>query len=369
MGEPDKLPRPEENTFAPIAPPTLLKPHLPATLGLTNVVVTPNLGNPRLYNVSWQPQTGATKYIVYVSPHPITSFKNKFKDLPRTTISVEFEIPIILPHNVVFYFWVTYINPFGNEIMIGDEPSFTTNDTAFEDDQDPISEGTKRDIMHDPDAKYRIEEIRRRHLAIVENDGEDFYLYIRRFFGQPCVSLQRDSEGKVTGRSWKGSTPFLTGLGQNFNPDEVTEAEKQEAKDPNYSQHTDLRCPDCFGTGIAGGYYPKLRIRVRYGNAPLHIFKFQEQGIEFQHNFNSHTIWHPRLKERDFLVRIRTGERFTIKEPGYSSQRGIPIHQSFNAIAEAANSPIYGVTDEKIEAALDAEMSFDVAKFDWAVWR
>ena len=74
------------------------------------------------------------------------------------------------------------------------------------------------------------------------------------------------------------------------------------------------------------------------------------------------------MKERDFIVRIRTGERFTVKEPAQSEWRGIALHQQFNAIAEGRNAMIYKVTDAKIVEALKAEGAFDVAKFDWAVW-
>lgn len=356
------------SAFDPVTPNTLFKPHLPQTLGLTKVKVTPSLDNPRLFTISWPTQQGAVKYTVYAAPTPTT--KNKFTDTSNLTTSVEFEIPIILPDDVVFYIWVAYENPSGKEVFISDEPSYAAINDAFigtrSDSDDPISFATRRDIIEGDDMKFYIEEIRRRHLAILENDGEDFFLYIRKMYGQPCVGLEKQADGTVVGRYEPQSSPFMTDLGKTFDPEETSEFEADQAKDPDPQSH--YRCEDCFGTGWAGGYFPKIRIRVRYGNLPSRIIQMKEVGIEFQHNFNSHTIWHPRLKERDFLVRSRTGERFTIKEPSQSELRGIPMHQEFNAIAEGRNSMIYAVTDDKITAALEAQSGFDVAKFNWAVW-
>ena len=368
MAAPEKLP-PEtyqEKTFAPISPPTLFKPHLPSTLGLTKVKVIPDLDNVRLYNITWPAQIGAVKYIVYASPHPISGNKNKFVEVGNSILSAEFEIPIMLPHDVVFYFWVGYETPQGAIKFISDEPAFTTNDTAF--DVDPLSEAVKRDIIHDGDAKWRAEEIRRRHLAIVENGGEMFFLYIRRMYGLPCICIEEDSTtGASIGRVTPQSTPFFENFGKDIDRSKATEPEIVEAKNPNY-QGT-YRCEQCFGTGIAGGYFPKLVIKVRYGSNPKRLIRVQEEGIEFQHTFNSHTIWHPRLKEKDVLVRVRNGERFVVKEPSAPSWRGIVTHQEFNATGEAGNSMIYRINDAAITKALEFENAFNIAKFNWAIWQ
>ena len=94
----------------------------------------------------------------------------------------------------------------------------------------------------------------------------------------------------------------------------------------------------------------------------------EEQGIEFAHNFTSWTIWHPKLKEQDFLVRIRTGERFLITDVGQSELRGIALHQEFNTIVAPRTAIIYNVTDAGIMDGLAKESTWDLARFDWAIW-
>ena len=74
------------------------------------------------------------------------------------------------------------------------------------------------------------------------------------------------------------------------------------------------------------------------------------------------------MTERDFLHRIRTGERFTIKRPGGSQLRGMVLHQEFDAIAAERTEMIYRVTDDKIVQAIKDEGAWNIGKFDWSVW-
>jgi hypothetical protein len=262
----------------------------------------------------------------------------------------------------MWYFWISYINPRGREIFIQDEPGYYVANSAFQ--KDPIDPVIARDITHDGDELYRIEEMRRRHLFILQNDGEDFYLHIRRWTGQKCVHLT--NEPGQQGRMTPMATTDYNQVEQEFDPAEAGEIEKDEAKDPGY--HGEFQCLKCFGTSVAGGYLPKILIKIRYGNLPKRTITYQEQGLFFAQNINSWTIWHPQLKELDVLVRVRTGERFLVKDVGHSSMRGITLHQEFNAIFQERSSAIYAITDERILDALKAESSFDVASWDWAVW-
>jgi hypothetical protein len=107
---------------------------------------------------------------------------------------------------------------------------------------------------------------------------------------------------------------------------------------------------------------------MRYGEVPKRLINFKDTGVEFVHNFNSWTIWHPRIKEKDVLVRVRSGERFTIKDVGNSDVMDTTLHQAFTAVSEHQSSPIYELTDDRIFAAVEAESSFDIARFDWSVW-
>jgi len=348
----------------PIAPYRLTSPELPNTLHLASkVTVVPNLNNPKAWVVSWQRVTGAVKYYVYATPTPIWAYAQKFAETLPTVLSVDFVMPIVVPDDFLFYFWVSYVAPNGQVIPVQTEPAYAENNTAFSDQ--PLSQGTRRDIAKFQGMRYFVEETRRRHLAIVENDGEDFYLYIRRYIGQPCVCTQPATSTTVR-RTTPQSIHKISDLGKPIDPTQPTTFETVEAKDPEYQGSG--RCTDCFGTAIAGGYYPKIRMRVRYGNLPRRIIHMKDAGLDIEHDFNSHTIWHPRLTERDFLVRLRTNERFLIRRPGGSQLRGMVLHQEFDAIAAERTDMIYKVSDDKIIQALKNEGSWDVGKFDWALW-
>jgi hypothetical protein len=349
--------------WEPKSPGQLKDPSLPSTLSLTTrVTVSPDLENNRSFFVRWVKVTAAVKYILYASPSPIN--RNKFKEYNRNINSATFEIPITVPDDLVFYFWVGYVNPRGTITMIQDEPVYISINSAFE--SSAMSDEIKRDIITDDDMKFYVEEIRRRNLAMLQNDGEDFTLYIRRMFGQPCVCLSH-APGAVAGqRVTPMSAIDSSQFDKEFDPHEASEFEKMESKDPEYN--ASYRCPDCFGTGIAGGYYPGIRIRARYGNLPRRVIKLAGQGIEFSNDFNSWSIWHPRMKDRDVLLRLRTGERGIVTSVGQSELRGIPMHQEFNFVSETEKAIIYDINDEAIKKALEEEGGYDVAKFDWALW-
>lgn len=492
-------------------PSLLLSPSLPSTLGLTQKVqVIPDLDNPSRTTVRWSSQIGAVRYAIYASPSPLSQFRNKFAEVPREETSVVFERSILLPPEVVFYFWVGVLGPRGDERLISSEPVFVAMDEAF--DKNPMSKQTEIRIIKDRGMKFYAEEIRRRHLAIVENDGEEFFLYIRRLFGQPCVCT--DAQGQ---RVLEQSVPSWRNFGKTANPTEPEKFEDAEAQNPSYrgsyrceecmppgtqittsslllkpiqdivvedgvkshmgksrrvtrifkrafdgqlviimTSRTTLRLTEehpvwsvrsgriegsvmnaasfvpakdvrvgdrvvslangrvrkesrglgheihtvtyvgretykgdvfnieverdnsyvangliahnCLGTSIAGGYYPKLRVRIRYGEKPPRVFVEKETGIQFTHDFNSHTIWHPRLMDGDVIVRTRTGERFVVRKPQSPEWRGIVTHQEFNAVAQPTTSMIYKISDERIRQALEEEGALNLARFSWSVW-
>jgi len=349
--------------FEPASPPRLILPALPSTLGLTQkLAVIPSLTNPRAYTLAWHPILGVVKYVVYVSPSPAN--KNKCEEVLPSVTQIQFEVPLVVPDDVTFYFWVGYINAHGTVTMIQDEPVYTTNDSAFE--SSTISTEMKRDIFTDDDMKFYVEEIRRRLLTMLQNDGEEFDLYIRRMYGQSCVCLEKEG-ATPGGRVDPKHTGYAEELGEDFEKYATPEAETNESKDPEYQ--SSYRCTDCFGTGIAGGYYPKIRMTMRYGDLPTRSIKLGAQGIEFSHDFNSVTIWHPKIKERDVFVRRRTGERFFAKSVGQTEWRGMPLHQAMTLVGEPRNGMLYQITDDKIQKALEEEGAWGIGKWNWALWK
>jgi hypothetical protein len=347
--------------FDPIEPFDLFNPSLPSTMSLTKkVIVTPNQDDKKQFFLSWTPQAAAVRYILRASANPGT--RRKFGEANANQTSAVFELPIIVPSDMTFYFWVSYRNQFGQEQFILDAPVHTMNDTAFT--FSPLSEVVERDIITDADMKFYPEEIRRRHLAVLQMNGEVFDLYLRRRFGQPCICITKQAGQQ--GRTFPVSTSDYTKLGTDFDPAEPKKFELDRAKDPGYQAVT--RCDECFGTGIAGGYYPKIRIFVRYGEAPLRAYKRNEQGMELRHDFNSWTLFHPKLKAGDFIHRIRNNERFSVVDPGQSEMRGVPWRQLFRAVHLPDSDMVYKVNDDKILQALQNESVYSVGKWSWAVW-
>jgi len=350
--------------FEPTPPYTLASPSLPAFLGLTSKIqAVPNMDNPRGTIVSWRSQPAAVRYNVYVSPNPmLRQDTQRFVSVPKSQTQMEFETPIIVPSDMTFYFWVSYINPFNKEVFLQSEPVHTMIDTAF--DKSAIDPDIARDIATDKDAKYYFEEMRRRNMFMLQNDGESFYLYIRRRYGQPCVC--RTKQTGEQGRTTPMSTGFLDQLEAAYEPKTPSETELVEVKDPEYGGN--YRCTICYGTGITGGYFPKIMILMRYGEIPLRVLNPQQQGFETRHDVNSWMLWHPKIKQGDLLVRMRTNERFSITKPGQSEQRGMGLHQAFMAVSLPDTDIALQISDDGILTALQAANVYDLAKFDWSIF-
>lgn len=340
-------------------PGSLSSAALPSTMGFIKVKVTPVPGFPRRLLVSWPAQRAAVRYVVYVSPNPTT--QNKFREVPKTQLSVEFEPPVAVPHDSIFFFWVAYLSPQGKEVFIQEPPSFCLVNGEFK-RTNRIAPNIFRDIATDQDMTWYLEEIRRRHLFVNQNDGEDFNLFIRRFYGQSSVPLAADGSGRVV----PIAQTTLENITANFDQDQPTESEEVEANDPAYQGP--YRDPNSLGTSIVGGYLPAIRVRIRYGEMPQRVVNFLEQGVSYEHDFNSWTIWHPRVKENDVLVRLRDDERFFAKQVASSEVASIFLHQRFRSISEPRTSMVYKITDAAIRQALEREGAFDRGRWDWSVW-
>jgi len=347
--------------FPEAQPGTVSSAKLPSTLGLRKVQVLPDLDNPRRFTIKWPAQLGVVRYIVYASPSPLK--KNKFKEVPKTETTVQFETPVFIPIDFIFFFWVSYINPFGKEVFIQAEPSFTANSDELS-RVARIAPNIARDIATDQDFRFYLEEIRRRHLFVNQNDGEQFQLFIRSSYGQSSVLLTKQSG--QTGRVTPIANQLLGNITDDIDPDKPTETEDVEALDPAYQGA--YRDPDSFGTGVAGGYLPALNVLARYGEIPQRILTFQSSGLGFEHDINTWMPWFPRVKTNDVMVRLRDGERFLVKRVGSSEVAATTLHQRFQMVSELRTSAVYRISDEAIRQALEAQSAWDVGRFDWAVW-
>jgi len=99
-----------------------------------------------------------------------------------------------------------------------------------------------------------------------------------------------------------------------------------------------------LGTGISGGYYPKIKIMVRYGNSRTHLH-FRSRGLSSHDSIADHLASTP--EGRDLLVRVRSGERFTVNELLKVNGRHHAT-SSFKATSIPDTDIAYSVKDENI---------------------
>lgn len=185
--------------------------------------------------------------------------------------------------------------------------------------------------------EFLLDDIIRRNIVILENFGEDGFIYRRRWEGELCNHT-------------KIKTPVSGGRRNFFNPDLHDEVEKD-------SDITIIhRCEECFGTGYVGGFHFKEKIRFRYGDQPNRKILFQEQGLQLEEDFNSWTLAPPfqkKLRERDIVVRS-DGRIYRVSNPRYSYWRGKELHQRMMLLLIEPNDIVYKVSDENIQGVLDS---------------
>jgi len=263
--------------------------------------------------VVWDSVPLAISYNVYGSPSPFT--KNKLNTTPITNTFFTYDAPQV-PEDVVWHFWVSWINVLGQETFIESEPAtLYTNVDPFATANNPQTTAFGLNQIPDSMMYFYRDEIRRREQAVLENDGEWFKVFLRKWSGKPCP-----------------------------HQDERT------SSDPDYDSAG--FCKLCFGTGILGGFWPGFDIKMRYKDLPERHIILTEQGIDFSHDFESWTLWLPKLHEHDLVVRQINGERFIIQNIAESSWRGQPLRQKLRLICLQPGDIRQLVEDNTIEDAM-----------------
>lgn len=137
--------------------------------------------------------------------------------------------------------------------------------------------------------KYYVEEMRRRHLAIVLLQGEDFILIPRKTSGNRC--------------------PFW------------------RSEESQCSKPLDSRAK-CYNTGWIGGYHSSTIVKIVIPPANRTAVAYEE-GVRKEFRPRPWTIHTPYLNERDLLVQRQSGFRFEITNVNRVMFRGLPMHQDF----------------------------------------
>jgi hypothetical protein len=260
------------------------------------------------FKIAWLAQPGATGYRVYAGFDPlhIRSLISGVAALPASPT----EFSIVLrptPPNQLIYFWVRTIDgvsdPFIDEV--GSHVLITSQLGHFE--PFPLSDESRKLICAE-DQQFFFEEIRRRARAILEDSGEDVDVFIRQWTGLPDATTQ-----------------------------------DALALDPNYQGMT--RDDNTFGTGFFPGFFPAIRLKMRFGALPAALFDFQMPGFRPLLENEAWTSHEPLLHENDLLVRVSTGQRYVPKSVAFSNYRGTPITQRMNVNVVQPNSPLFKITD------------------------
>jgi hypothetical protein len=302
------------------------------------------------FKITWPVQAGAVGYKVYGSPTPLTKNLLTQDPIPYPAGGYLTGPSIIVPDDIIFYFWVSYLDSNGGEHFIqADAASFFERKNTFAQENTPFVHDYEKYTVDNFQMEFYMNEIRRRAATMLRNDGEEFDVYFRRWSGAVCPCRQRSAT--------YGKQGYVVDDTANLVPKEIQMTLTPDASldptlknDPSFIENVQT-CGLCWGTGILGGYYPKIRIIARYGNLPIRPMLLERYGIDQVHDFNTWTLWSPRLRAHDVLVRKLTGERFIVADISESAWRGIPLHQEFRLVTLQQGDIRLEITDERINGA------------------
>mgnify|MGYP001586842231 CR=1 FL=1 len=283
------------------------------------------------YTISWEAQAGASGYFVYAGFDPIhiRSLVSTTTPIPATQTSFEFATPLYPPGQIV-YFWVAtgtsaapvFINDVGSYAYGTGQRSKFTDPNRFSD--------TTIELINPDDSLYYMEEIRRRAKAILEDTAEEVDLFIKQWRGLPDPTTQN-----------------------------------QLGLDPNYQGMT--RDDRTYGTGFYPGYFPAIRILMRFGNLPASLLEFQSPGLRPMLQNEAWTVWDPIMHENDLIVRVSTGQRYAVGSTAFGNWRGVPVTQRATLQIVSPTSPQQKLTDADLRTKWGLVNSADFLRAGFGV--
>ncbi len=268
------------------------------------------------YKITWDLVPEAEGYYVYAGYEPYY-IRSKISDLLEPNINTfEFSPSIFIPFDLVIYFWVAYKK--GNDIIFIDE--FGSNYILSQGinlyKDDPLYSDTTHDLI-EYDAQWFFEEIRRRAKAVLEDVGEEVILYKRQWSGAT------DSYG------------FEDNDAYGFN------------LDPNVQSK--YRTDDTYGTGYYPGFFPGIKINMRFGQIPPLIFDLNGRGLKIDLEYDTcWTLWEPYIRKWDLIYRPLNGNFYVVDNVGISNIRGVNIIQRLKNITLNPTEPLCKITHEDL---------------------
>jgi len=278
---------------------------------------------PEAYDICWPKIKNAVSYSLWGSMSPAGHGILLQDDIKATETIFH---PPYFSEQVVYFFWVAWKDTDGGVHYITDQPAslmYSREAKAFP--GDTITPDCRLPGITDLDCmlKDAVEFIRAGNRLQLELNGEPAYLYLRRH---------------AEDRPW--------GMACS-----CTDQRNADDSDPDYQGRG--RCKFCFGTGIFGGFLPRIPIAIRYGSAPEQIWKWTKRGQELSHGFNTYMLWCPVVRVGDLIIRATDGSRYTVvKTRPDISVRGVRLHQEFDLQQVENTDILMEVTDAAIEASL-----------------
>ena len=225
-------------------------------------------------------------------------------------------------------------------VLVQAEPASTEKlEDYFSRSNNPLEPSYANLVADNDYMRFIASEIRRRAITMMQNDGEWFTLYVRRWSGSRCNCNETDANLLSGPDAIQGDIVSTTkGIG----------TEPDNSADPQ--QDALAQCPRCFGTGIIGGYYYGIPTYMRYGNLPARQIIFKNFAIDIPQNFNTWTVWEPKLHEHDLIHRRKTGEYFEVERAARGEWRAVPFHQEAQLNLLPPGDHRYKITDAAIQA-------------------
>jgi hypothetical protein len=268
------------------------------------------------FRISWPDIAGATGFRVYAGFDPlyIRSLISGISPLPEADREFLFTAGFVPPGQII-YFWVAAESPSGLTFLddLGGYTLRTQQASRFSASPGPFSEDSLAMICPE-DNLYFIEEMRRRAKAILEDTGEEVDVFIKQWRGLPDPNSQREME-----------------------------------LDPNFQTMT--RSDRTYGVGFYPGYFPAIRMRMRFGQLPVSQLEMQQPGgLRPLLSNESWSLWDPILHENDLIVRSTTGQRYVVNSVSFSNYRGVPITQRQTLEIVTPTSQLQKITDADVRS-------------------
>lgn len=246
------------------------------------------LYNNKTVRISWDASTtpGINGFAIWKSPIPYGTFTLVTTVDSNTTYYTD--TITLIPYGEWFYYVTEYVSAGPS---YGPRPTYGTtyiNPLAWS--QDPFTDQSPYFYFDNTDMSFYLEEIRRRNLALLEQDGEPFKLLKRRYSGTPCPLLRSEA-----------GTQCPNPLGKPIG----TSA--------------------CYGTGYLGGYYDTLDIKIRVGLATNAVTQ-QSEGFRISDKPKMWTIYAPSIVTGDLLV-SQENFRYEVINVLQTKARGMILHQ------------------------------------------